>query len=35
MEFTFLYNLFMAFDNIFWAEMDYDDEITNDLDSIV
>ena len=38
MAFTnFLYTLFSAFDNVFWAEMDYndDDEKMDDLDSIV
>jgi len=37
MVFTnFLYALFSAFDNVFWAEMEYDDEeVISDLDSIV
>jgi hypothetical protein len=35
MTFTnFLHTLFSAFDNVFWAEMEYDDEMS-DLDSIV
>jgi hypothetical protein len=38
MGFTnFLYTLFSAFDNVFWAEMESDDDGENriDLDSIV
>jgi hypothetical protein len=37
MAFTnFLYTLFSAFDNVFWAEMESDDEEEiSDLDSIV
>lgn len=38
MEFTsFLHTLFSAFDNVFWAEMESDDDDENriDLDSIV